>query len=189
MVALVLVMVLAAANAGVPSISTNDTTQIKDMKASASETIDQGFILNVVEPPKVVQNEIQSFYQYVNNETGTKAPIGYFPEAVQQAVQEKLPEDIAEDTLQVNEMISLQTYNYDTKYGDVTVEIAFATVYQEGSTVVVLVGLSDADGNIEYVVVDAYVTPSGSLMVVFPQELLLRMEKAAAIPLVVFNEP
>jgi len=187
-VTLVLLAVIGLASATVPSISTGDTTQGGGSTASTGVAIEEGFVLEPTDTPETIQNEIQQMFDFVNGTDPQQPAAQYFSDEVQQMIAEKLPETVAADNLVVNEIVPLVMANYDSAYGDVTTEFTFATEYVEGETVVVLLGLIDVDGNIEWVAVDAVAVEGGGLAVTFPQDVLLQMEQATDIMMVVLSE-
>ena len=188
-VALILLVTLSAASAGVPSISTGDTTR-QGGKATASTGVEipDGFVLEPKDAGDVVQNEIKDMFNFVNATSPAQSLVGYFSDEVQQMIMAKLPDTVALNSLQANEITELYIQNYDTAYGDVTKEFTFATQYAIDQAVVVLIGLVDAAGDIVWVAVDAVAIEGGGLAITFPQEVLLQMEQAAEIMMVVFSE-
>jgi hypothetical protein len=183
-----LLLTVVGANAAVPSISTSDTTQTESTTASTGATVSDDFKIFIVETPESTQQVISNLYDFVNATEQTQPPARYFSEETQQMIQEKLLDNASLDSLAVNEIVSLKVENYDTAYGDVTVEFSFATEYEIGKAVVVLLGLTDAAGNIEWIAVDAVAVEGGGLSAIFPQDVLLKMEQSSAVTMVVFNE-
>ena len=186
--ALILLVTLSAASAGVPSISTGDTTQGGKATTSTGEEIPDGFVLEPKDAGDVVQNEIKDMFNFVNATSPAQSLVGFFTDEVQQMIMAKLPDTVALNSLQANEITELYIKNYDTAYGDVTKEFTFATQYAADQAVVVLIGLVDAAGDIVWVAVDAVAIEGGGLAITFPQEVLLQMEQAAELMMVVLSE-
>lgn len=178
MMAITLILTVAVASAAVPSITTNDTTIV---------TKPDTFKIYVADPSDVAQQQIKDLYDYVNAADGTKAPAGFFSDDVQAEIGAKLPEGVSLEDLQVNEIISLKVEDYDTTFGDVVVQMAFATVYDADAVVVVLLTLISADGTMEQVTVDASVNADGTLSITYTQDVLVKMQQAASVMLTVFN--
>ncbi len=196
---LVLVLAMSGAQAAVQSISTFDTTQVISM--SGTTALDDPFRIFPVESPVAIRQEIKRMFDFVNAATGEVPPVQFFAEKEQALVQAELPDTLLPDMLLVNEILSLGIVNYDEKYGDVAVEFAFATVYEPGKFVTVLLGLTNADvnrewdadtnwdTNTEWVTLKAETLETGHLRITFPQDVLVKMMSAPAITMVIFNEP
>ena len=184
--ALVLLTVIGLASAAVPSISIGDITQGGGLTSSTGAALEDNFILDPTEASVAIQTVIKQMFDFVNGTSPAQPPAKYFTEEVLQLIKAKLPVTIPADDLVVNEIVPLYIANYDAAYGDVTKEFFFAVEYDAGKAVVVLLGLIDAAGNIEWIVVDAVAIEDGGLAVTFPQDVLLQMEKAADIMMVIF---
>lgn len=199
MLTLTLILTVTIATAGVPSISTEDTTSVVWLSTGTSEN--DPFRIYEVKTPKAVQTEIKRLYDFVNDTEEKLPPSQFFSEEIQTMLQDALPEDLALDTMLVNEIITIDEINYDQKYGDVNVEFKFATAYEEGKTVLILLGLTHKDVSEEWdenedreeytkwVSVEAIALENGDLLILFPQEVLLEINEATAVTMIVFNEP
>ncbi len=194
-----LVLAMSGAQAAVQSITTFDTTQVISMSGAAA--LEDPFRIFPVESPTAIQQEIQRMFDFVNAQTGEEPPVRFFAETEQALVQAELPDTLEADTLLVNEILSLGIVNYDEKYGDVSVEFAFATVYEPGKFVTILLGITNADVNTEWdentdwntntlwVALKAEALDNGHLRVTFPQDALVKMMSASAITMIIFNQP
>ena len=198
---IMLFAILAPANAAVPSISTSDTTKVVSITVTNSTTESEGFRIFEVESAVAIQQEIRKLYDFVNETEERRSPIEFFEESVQEKIREQLPEEIPLDSLLINEIISVDEVNYDTQYGDVNVEFEFATTYEVGKTVCILLALTyyvdvhseldedtELNENTEWVTLEAIALENGHLLIVFPQDVLLKMEQASATTMIVLNE-
>ncbi|MBQ9300274.1 MAG: hypothetical protein IJ214_07150 [Clostridia bacterium] len=110
-------------------------------------------------------------------------------------IAEYFPEEIAEqlkgENLQLAEFTALSIDNYDPEMGDLPLVFRFDTQFKEGEKIFVLVALFDAEGNVEWVLVDAEniaVAENGDVTVTFPAELLEKMGEAKSVAVAVLNE-
>ena len=201
MVAAVLVLSVCGARAAVRSVSTSDTTRVVETRGTGQAELPEQFRIFTVESKVAIQQEIKRLYDFVNDAQETRPPVRFFTQEQQQLVQDRLPDSVLPDTLQVNEIISVDEINYDTQIGDVDVEFAFATPYATGKTVTILLGITHADvsrewdentdwnTDTEWVALDAVAMENGHLLIDFPQDVLEKMTTATATTMVVFNEP
>jgi hypothetical protein len=201
MAAVVLSMSAAAAQAPVESISAINTTRVVEITDANSEVLPDKFAIFPVESKTAIQQEIRRLYDFVNAVDAKKPPIQFFMQEQRQMVQDGIPEWISPDALEVNEIISIDEINYDEQIGDVRVEFEFATTYETGIRISVLLGITHMDVSqewdentdwntgTEWFALKAEVVNNGRLLIMFPQDVLVKMTTAAATTMIVFNEP
>ena len=201
MMAAFLVLSAAWAQGAVQSISAVNTTQVIEIEGTGGADLPDVFRLFPVEPKAAIEQEIRRLYEFVNASQEQQPPILFFMQEQQQMIREKLPEGVLPDMLQVNEIVTIDEINYDTQIGDVRVEFSFATIYETGKTVSILLGVTTADvsqewdentdwnTNTQWHVLEAEVLPNGHLIIAFPQDVLQKMMTATATTMVVFSEP
>lgn len=121
------------------------------------------------------------------------APITYFPkEEVQDKVAEKLPAGVAAKDLEVKEVVGLSVEGVESLEGKVdavAMAVSFTTPYNPSQTVFPVIGLVDAEGNVDWVLVEGTVQEDGSILLTIPAELLAKMAKAASVELAVLSTP
>ena len=198
--AAVLVISAAEAQEPVQSISAIDTTKVVQITGSDDNVILDEFLIFPVESKAAIQQEIRRLYDFVNGTEG-EPPILFFMPEQWQRVEQSLPEGILPEQLQVNEIQSIDEINYSSEIGDVRVEFEFATAYETGKAVSILLGLTFVDVSeewdentdwntvTEWWVLEAEAMDNGNLMVMFPQVVLEKMMSSSATTMVVFNEP
>lgn len=185
LMALVLVLTAAAALADVPSKTTSDLSPVTGVETTGAASSD--FSVTTTEDAAVVTEEVAALYAFVNNETAPAAPIAYFPAEVQADVAAALPEGTDLNTLQLNDFITLQATNYTEEIGDVVVKVDFVTEYKVGQQMVGLLGLYDAEGNVEWVVVKAEVKEDGAVAVTIPQAEMAKFAASNAVALTILS--
>lgn len=195
----------------VPSVTTTDNTVVEKAETVSGVEVEETFAIVVTPDPEPVVKEITNLYQYVTEEK--KAPITYFPEETKTKVLEVLAvklagvekveeiEDIEAienlpdlEKMEINEFITVETFDYKEEYGDIKTSFTFVTEYQVEQQVVVLFGLytGEIDENgefvVEWIVLDATVEEDGSLSVVIPQEEMLMIQEAQSVAMAVLSE-
>ena len=156
----------ALAKAAEPSKSTDDTTTTT------------GFVVEVVEDTESSTDLLASIYQLVNDESGSV--ISYFDDAVQQEISGKLPEGTDLTKLQMNELVTIQAFNYTDALGDQSATFSFATSYTVEQKLVAMVAIFNADGTVaQWIALDATVV-DGQVVVTFPQSVLEALNSNSA---------
>lgn len=74
---------------------------------------------------------------------------------IKQLIAQLLPEGFDLDTLVMNEFVTLQSFSYSEQIGDVICSFEFATVYEEEQIIVAVIGIFDAQGNVEWIPLEA----------------------------------
>lgn len=200
LMAMLMMLTVVSAYAAVPSKTTADMTQTQDVTSASGAELPDTVVVEVVKNDEKVEAEIAELYTFVNNPAASKAPIEYFPVEVQMNVQEHLtamgvPEDYDIKQMEINEFVAIDEFGYEEQYGDIVARFSFATKYAKGTKLVGLLGIygneMDANGNylVEWMVVEAEALEDGSVALVLPQELMLRIQAASSTALAVLNEP
>lgn len=198
--AMMMVLTVATASAAVPSKTTADVTQTQEVTSASGEALPSTMTVEVVKGDEKVEKEIEKLYTFVNDPTGSKAPIEYFPAEVQTQVQEQLvtmglTENYDVKQMQINEFVAIKEIGYEQQYGDIVTTFSFATKYVKGTKLVGLLGIysdkMDENGNylVEWVVVEAEALEDGSVAFVLPQEQMARIQAASSTALTVLSEP
>lgn len=148
----------AFAKASEPSKTTDDTTT------------ESSFIVEVVEDTKSSTDLLASIFQLVND-NGSNV-ISFFDDTVQQAISAKLPEGADLTKLQMNELVTIQAFNYTNTLGDQSATFSFATSYTAEQKLVAMVAIFNADGSVaQWIPLDAAVV-DGQVVITFPQSVL-----------------
>ena len=204
MIALLMAMVLALASipayAAVPSKTTTDNTQVKQIETASDVVVAPEFAVKVAADPEPVVNEIAKVFSFVNEQQ--EAPVNYFPAETKEAIKEVLAvQGVAEvndevlESMELNEFITIQPVEYKEEYGDIKAHFTFVTQYAVGQKVVAMMSIytGEVDENgepiVEWVALEAEVQADGSLAVIIPQAEMLRMQEAEAVALAVLSEP
>jgi hypothetical protein len=154
---LALIIITIPALATTPSITTNDLNQITIEEYGVPLA---GLFTIMDTLTADAQAEFDAISAYVNK---GQSIAGFF-----------MPD------LVLSEYVSLGINNYQADYGDVTATFGFATVYQEGQTVIVMFGYKDETGNIVWNMLNAEVV-EGEVQIDFPSELLLNAGSEAIL--------
>ena len=199
LMALVMVLACMPAFASIPSKTTTDNTQVKQVETVSGVAVPETFEVKVAVDAQPVVNEIAKVFTFVNEQQ--EAPVNYFPAETKEAIKEVLTLQGAADvtdevleTMELNEFITIQPVEYKEEYGDIKAHFSFVTQYAVGQKVVAMMsiytGEVDAEGNpiVEWVALEAEVQADGSLAVTIPQAEMLRMQDAQAVGLAVLSE-
>ncbi len=172
-----------AAFAEFPSKTAGDLTQIGAIETVTGVEVDPSFAIVVAEETEEIAAQIESMREVV---AAGQALLTFFPEAVQQEVLAVMP---AAETAVAYELVPVAAANYEEAYGDVEVEFAFATAFEEGTEVVVLLGMpnAEAENGMDWVVKQGVVA-EGVVRVTFTQDELVRMEADNAL-MVIMSAP
>ena len=122
---------------------------------------------------------------------------GYLPEASQDEIQQLLNQDskgTKKEDLVIYEYLPLITKDYKDTYGDVKVSFKFATPYEQGQSVVTVLGLpklsaGESDSTLmNWFVQRAQVNADGEVEIVFDHQALFGMGIETGL-LLVLSEP
>lgn len=107
-------------------------------------------------------------------------------------IAKQLPEGVDVNDLVITEMIPLEANDYEEDMGDITALITFPTQFTEEMNPVAVVGFCDevVEGapNMVWYALNTSVTEDGSLEVVFPAQLIPRLNAQQAA-LVILSNP
>jgi len=183
LVTLVCMILTTVAFAEFPSKTAGDLTQIGAIETVTGVEVDPTFAIVVAEETDTIVAQIESMREVVEAE---QALLTFFPEAVQQEVLAVMP---AAETAIAYELVPVAASNYDETYGDVEVEFTFATAFEEGTEVVVLLGMAnaEAENGMDWVVKQGVVA-EGVVRVAFTKDELVRMESENAL-MVIMSAP
>lgn len=180
LVTLVCMVLTATVAFAFPSKTAQDMTNV---------TCDfEGWSIYVTDPSEIIEEEVKLMGEHVATE-----PIATFFDA---DVQEKLAEVKPEAVADVNELIAYELVpvecdGYKAEYGDAYADFEFATAFEDGTELTVMLGLPK-----EYVeentdaltwTVQKCVVENGKVRVQFLQEELLQMEEKIPALMVVLS--
>lgn len=143
----------------------------------------------VTEPSELIEEEVKLMGEHVAAES-----IATFFDA---EVQEQLPEFKPEAVADVNELIAYELVavacdGYKETYGDAVASFTFATAYEEGAEVTVMLGLpkETVEENTDALTwsVQKCVVENGKINVKFLQKELVQMEEIPALLVVLSAE-
>lgn len=181
-----MVLTTTAAFAAFPSKTAGDLTQVGAVETVTGVETDPTFAIVVAEETEKITAEIETMREFVAAE---QPLLTYFPEEVQQEVVAVMPETFDAAAAVAYELVPVSVVNYDETYGDVDAEFAFATAFPEGTEVVILLGLPNADAvnGMDWTVKQGTVA-EGVVRVPFTQEELVRMQDENAL-MVIMSAP
>lgn len=156
-----------AASAAAPSKTTNDLSTVVGFVGNGTVSTENLIVSLALEIPAVTA-QIQKLQEYID--TGA-LPASFFGEDALEKIKVKLPEGITVEQLAVNELVTAYVKNYEEGMGDVIVSFTFATQYQDDQTLVAVIGVFDADGNVTWYVLDTKVE-DGLVLITFPVDVL-----------------
>jgi len=176
-----------------PSKDTSDNAKIveESIETSTGVAIADDFIAAIPEETPEKVNEVVK--ELFDTTTKGEDAIKYFPEDIQKAIEEKLPEGVTLSDLELNEIIALVIENYDEAYGDIDIVFAFNTLYKPEQTIFALLGnytadkAVEAEDGVEWMLLDAVGQEDGTVKVTFTQDALKAAEAADASMLAILN--
>ena len=174
LVTLVCMVLTATAAFAFPSKTAEDLTDVVTVTPVNGVPADPSFSIFVTEATDAIKEEVKAMREHAAVE-----PIAtYFDEET----QAKLAEVAADPAALVGyELVPVACSNYKAEYGDVTAKFTFATVFPEGSEVVVMIQ-TDAWS------VQKCVVENGAVEVLFTGAELAQMENAPKL-MVVLSTP
>lgn len=92
-----------------------------------------------------------------------------------------LPEGTDAAALKLNELASLVVSGYEADMGDIAARLSFPTLFDATKPVLVLVGLVEGEEVVWEVVQQAGADAEGKVIVLFPSELLLKVQAGNAV--------
>lgn len=181
----------------VPSISTGDMTDF-EVKAD-NLPADAKIVVSTITPTEEKTEEMQKKIDLCNAEIEKLAQEDvsieeYFGELTNEegepiVLSEILGLDEETEELNIHEFCPLTVSGYEEEYGQIGMELSFATVYPAGEKVIVMVGILKVDANgvqtIEWTVFEGIGTNAGSIEVEFTPEILLAAQEGTAMMAIV----
>lgn len=173
-----------------PSKTASDTTTVQHPTGENGTQLPDEFDVRRVEDTEAIRKEIQKMRLH---REARKSFASFYPLTAQHAAQLLLPDGFDMDSLVAFEMLSVECVNYKPTYGDVLVRISFATPFEDGQCITVMLGLErenrdDPDNHeLDWVALYGEVK-EGCVEIVFPQAGLEIMEEHPAL-LMVLSEP
>lgn len=165
--------------AATPSKTVGAMTYVVDIYNEKMESVKAQFSITPVEDDEVASTVRTHLQEYV------EAPLAYFPEDVQTAFAQALPEGKDTNFLRMYEFVALVANNYDPAIGVVGTWFVFPTPYDVEHVQGALLGLKDGWREDGQPMITWQVLPATSakeqVMVWFPPEVLLRLEKEGAM--------
>ena len=179
-VALILSLVVAAvANAATPSRMATDVP-VSNVTTSTGAPLPSDFLMYVVSATAQVASVIQETFTQISESIGSGAPLSQafaLPQETITAVNESLASSgLTLDSLVLSEFVPLQVGELSVdEFGDVSAEFEFLTPFIEGEALVVLVGIPDANGVVQWLPCPAEATADGRVRITFSAEVLEQM--------------
>lgn len=174
LVTLVCMVLTATAAFAFPSKTAQDLTDIVTGTPVNGTPADPSFSIFVADPTKEIEAEVKAMREHAE----TAAVATYFDEETQAKLAEAAADPAA---LLAYELVPVACANYEAEYGDVPADFTFATVFPEGSEVVVMIK-TDAWS------VQKCVVEDGKVEVLFTGAELAAMENAPKL-MVVLSTP
>ena len=183
LICLVLALVLcmgAVAAMAAPSPTTDDMNETTTNKPKTSTLVVKTIDLNSAEYKALVEKCKAELEKLENSESAAV----YFGEVID-SEGNKVPfaELFGEDALTVCEMMPIVVENYDESLGDVKVTLQFATPFEKGEEVVVLIGLIDGQtGEVEWYALKGVGTGvNGAVEVVVTSKMMVAIQNGQAL--------
>lgn len=176
---------LAPAQAA-PSKTTADMASARLYQIEDEEVPLAGLAVSITANPEAVEAEIASIYTFTV-ENGAPV-IDYFGDDVKSQVAALLPEGLDLNSLVLNELVTVEISNLENALldGDILVSFTFATTYEDGQNLVVLVGILSDNGETQWIPLEA-TAQEGVVKVHFTAEAL-EMAMDALFALAVLSE-
>ena len=141
--------------------------------APAGVTYAEDFAISM---PAVVENTVQAaVIEEIVKFVETEKVATYFGTEVMTSAKEYLPETLDVETLVVDEVFPLETAGYEAEYGDVEAVFEFVTTYEQGTTLLAMVGIlgeGETAEVTEWIPMPAEVVEDGKVKITFTQEAL-----------------
>ena len=183
LICLVLALVLcmgAVVAMAAPSPTTDDLNETRTNKPKTSTLVVKTIDLNSAEYKALVEKCKAELEKLENSESAAV----YFGEVID-SEGNKVPfaELFGEDALTVCEMMPIVVENYDESLGDVKVTLQFATPFEKGEEVVVLIGLIDGQtGEVEWYALKGVGTGvNGAVEVVVTSKMMVAIQNGQAL--------
>ena len=183
LICLVLALMLcmgAVAAMAAPSPTTDDMNETTTNKPKTSTLVVKTIDPNSAEYKALVEKCLAELEKLENSESVAV----YFGEVID-SEGNKVPfaELFGEDALTVCEMMPIVVENYDESLGDVKITLQFATPFEKGEEVVVLIGLIDGQiGEVEWYALKGVGTGvNGAVEVVVTSKMMVAIQNGQAL--------
>ena len=183
LICLVLALVLcmgAVAAMAAPSPTTDDMNETTTNKPKTSTLVVKTIDLNSAEYKALVEKCLAELEKLENSESVAV----YFGEVIDsEGNKAPFAELFGEDALTVCEMMPIVVENYDESLGDVKITLQFATPFEKGEEVVVLIGLIDGQtGEVEWYALKGVGTGvNGAVEVVVTSKMMVAIQNGQAL--------
>ena len=172
-----------------PSKTANDIVVIEHPTGIDGSALPEDFEVRETEETAIIAAENTSIRSFVKDEN--KPVIRFYPTEAQNEAMLLLPEDLDVEKLVAYEVMDVDCVNYKHAFGDVLVRIKFATPYQDGQKLVVMLGLdreqtADSANQLDWVVLRSEVK-DGYVNITFAQAALEIMEERPALMMVLIE--
>ena len=167
----------------VPSRTTQDLARVISYVSDSGMKLDADFVIRLLEETESADRALAMLADFVS--TQSLAPVRFFDESVQRDAVAQMPDGADLDKFVALEYSPMIVEDYDEAYGDVTAIFRFATQYEDGTSMVALIGLVTGEDDKDNPVIEW--TPiraeadGGFVKVHFPGALLLRLDWADAM--------
>ncbi len=120
-----------------PSKSARDVVRIHRWYSKSGEVIDDLFKIFLVDKTEMMECEIAHIGEFIAE---GHAPIEWFPEDIQNQAELLLKVDTDPAELMIYDIVAIMAEDYKDTYGDVATEQIFASAYEPGRSMVVMLG-------------------------------------------------
>lgn len=173
-----------------PSKTASDIVVIERPTEIDGSELPEDFEVRETEETAIIAAENASIRSFVKDEN--KPVIRFYPADAQNEAMLLLPKDIDMEKLVAYEVMDVDCVNYKHTFGDVLVRIKFATPYQDGQKLVVMLGLereqtADSTNQLDWIALRSEVK-DGYVNIAFAQAALEIMEEHPAL-MMVLSEP
>lgn len=171
-----------ACAATVPSKTTQDLAKVVSVTSDVGAAMPDDLLISLLKETESADKALKQLVEFTDQGL---APVRFFNETVQGEIASMLPGGADPDQLVIDEFSPMIVKHKAESSGGVTASFQFATVYEDGQTVVVLVGIvtgTDAQGNpvIDWTPIRAEVE-NGLVKAYFPEELLTLLNSKDAM--------
>lgn len=164
------------ASASLPSKTVADLTEITQITLQHGSSA-QALLWVREEPSAFAVTQMQQIIGFL----GQQEPISeFFPDEVKKEIVARNRETALLSELVMSEFVSIGIGDYTIRYGDVSGVFRFPTQYEETQVITVLAGYPGKDGIVTWQILETEPI-SGTLWILFPAELMLRIGHDAVL--------
>ena len=166
-------------------VETSEQEKEKSTETEEEMPVEQDLQV-VITQSAAVTEELEQLIEF----TKDNAPAEYFPDDIQSEITTLLPDDVALDSLELNEMSALDVSGFSGDSEYVMIPFSFDTVYSVLQRLFPVVGLYDAQGKVTWELAEsAEVREDGLVNITFSSQLLFSMQNAFDVALALLNTP